>query len=149
MNEKYIYLIEKFFEGILTFDEEKEFNSLLQNDNEFKKEFEKQKEIKEVLSKMKMKNPSPEVWDNYWQNIYNRFERKSGWIIFLSGILLLFGYASYLFVDQFLLVEDKDTPLIIKFGVTGLLLGAVILLSSVIREKIYTYKRDKYKEIQR
>ena len=62
MNERFIYLIEKCFDNELNVDEKTELNLLLQN-KDLKNEFEEQKRVKEVLNKMKLKNPSVEVWD--------------------------------------------------------------------------------------
>ena len=74
MNERFIYLIEKYFDNELSIDEKTELNSLIQNED-LKNEFEEQKRVKEVLSKMKLKNPSVEVWDKYWVGVYNKLER--------------------------------------------------------------------------
>jgi uncharacterized protein YbjQ (UPF0145 family) len=112
-----------------------------------KKEFEEQKRIKEVLRKMKLKNPSREVWDSYWMGIYNRIERGIAWVVISIGALLFFGYASYEVVNAF--INSTKTPPLAKLGITLLVFGALILIFSLIREKIFTSKRDKYKEVQR
>jgi hypothetical protein len=131
----------------LTESESQEFQSLINSNIELKQEYEEQKRIKEVLRKMKMKNPSKEVWDSYWMGVYNRVERGLAWIVISIGALIFFGYASYETVNAF--VNDTHTPPLAKFGITLLIFGALILIFSLIREKIFTSKRDKYKEVQR
>lgn len=147
MNERFIYLIEKYFDNAISGDEEQELNNFLLSDPIIKQEFEEQKIIKVVLNKMKMKNPSSGVWDSYWLGIYRKIERGFAWIAISIGAIVLFAYGIYHTVENFL--RDTTTPVTIKWGITLLFVGVVILLISLIREKIFTSKRDKYKEIQR
>jgi len=147
MNERFIILQEKYFDGMLTTEEKIEFDNLLITSAELKTEFEEQNRIKEVLRKMKLKNPSREVWDSYWMGIYNRIERGIAWVVISVGALIFFGYASYEAVNAF--INDTQATPLAKFGITLLIFGALILIFSIIREKIFTSKRDKYKEVQR
>ena len=96
---------------------------------------------------MKLKNPSSEIWDGYWEKTYNKVERGIGWLAVFIGVLILLGFASIELIDQFF--NDNSTPLIVKVGSTFLIFGALVLLFSVVREKLFTFKTDKYKEIQR
>ena len=82
-----------------------------------------------------------------WENTYNRLERGLAWLAVFMGALFLIGFASVEFVNQ--LYADNTTPAIIKVGTVSLVFGLLVLLFSVIREKLFTYKNDKYKEIQR
>ena len=147
MNEKFIILQEKYFDDELNAEEKVEFNNLLETSADLKKEFEEQKRIKEVLRKMKLKNPSREVWDSYWMGIYNRIERGIAWVVISIGALIFFGYASYEVVNAF--INDTQAPPLAKLGISLLIFGTLILIFSIIREKIFTSKRDKYKEVQR
>ncbi|GBD91185.1 hypothetical protein BMS3Abin04_01911 [bacterium BMS3Abin04] len=147
MNERFIILMEKFFENELDEKEKLEFDSLLLNDHLLKKEFEEQKRIKEVLDKMKLKNPSKEFWDGYWTSLYNKLERGIAWIAISIGALILIAYGSIQAVNQFF--ADKQTPLIVQIGTVALVFGIIVLIFSVVREKYFTSKHDKYKEIQR
>lgn len=147
MNERFIILLEKHFDNELTESESQEFETIINSNTELKHEFEEQKRIKEVLRKMKLKNPSREEWDSYWMGVYNRIERGIAWIVISIGALLFFGYASYEVVNA--LINDTHTPPLAKLGVTLLIFGALILIFSLLREKIFTSKRDKYKEVQR
>ncbi len=146
MKERFILLIEKYFDGELTSEEKYEFDSLLLN-NEYETEFDEQKRVKEVLNKMKLKNPSAEVWDKYWLGIYNKVERSLGWLAVIVGSTILIIYGSIEAVGQFF--ADSQTPSIVKFAISALVIGGLVLLSSVFREKFFTHSCDKYKEVQR
>ena len=147
MEERFLFLMEKHFDGELSEEEENDFKVLIKSNAELRKEFDEQKRIKEVIKKMKMKNPSSEVWDSYWERTYNRLERGIGWLAVFIGALILLGFVSIEFVSQ--LYEDNSTPVIVRIGTVSLVFGLLVLLFSVIREKLFTYKTDKYKEIQR
>jgi hypothetical protein len=147
MNERFIYLNEKYLDGDISNGEKDELDALLNSDPQLKKEFDEQVRVKEVLTKMKLKNPSVEVWDSYWLGVYNRLERGLAWILVSLGAVILIGFGAYEAVSEML--KDTSTPGIVKIGISALATGGLILLFSVLREKLFTRKHDKYKEIQR
>ncbi len=147
MKERFIYLNEKYLDGDITTEEQTELDSILNTDSGLKEEFEEQVRIKGVLKKMKLKNPSVEVWDSYWLGVYNRLERGLAWILVSIGAIILIGYGAYEAISEML--QDTSTPGFVKIGISALLTGGVILLFSIVREKLFTRKHDKYKEIQR
>ena len=147
MKERFIGLIEKYFESELSVEEKSELEKLLRDNPKLSEEFEEQKRIKEVLTKMKLKNPSRDVWDGYWLGIYNRIERGFAWILISIGAIIFFAYASIEAVNSF--IKDTQVPQIVKIGIGILVFGILVLLLSLIREKFFVTKRDKYKEVQR
>ncbi len=147
INERFIFLMEKYFDNDLNIEEKAEFDNLLESNVHLKEEFFEQKRIKEVLKKMKLKNPSKEVWDSYWMSIYNKVERGIAWVAVSIGALIFFAYVAFESVQAF--ISDTETPSLVKFGIGVFVFGILILLFSIVREKIFTSKRDNYKEIQR
>ncbi|MBZ0178308.1 MAG: hypothetical protein K8F36_03370 [Melioribacteraceae bacterium] len=147
MKDRFIYLLETYFENQLKPEELKEFNKLLDSDPVLKNEFEQQKRVKEVLKKMSLKNPSSEVWDNYWTIRHNRIERFVSWFLFIAGAMFLVGYGIVKGVESF--IADDHSPFILKFGIAVFVIGLLLLGFSILREKLTIAKSDKYKEIQR
>ena len=147
MNERLIILLEKHLDNNIEKHEETELLKIISKDPLLKKEYNEQKRVKEVLKKMSIKNPSKEIWDGYWVGVYSQIERGVAWIAILIGAVLLIGYGSIEVVDQFF--KNTEAPIIVKIGTIALVLGISVLLFSVIREKFFTSKQDKYKEIQR
>ncbi len=43
----------------------------------------------EVMSKIALKNPPKDVWKLYWASVYNRLERRIGWILFSIGAMII------------------------------------------------------------
>ena len=59
-----------------------------------------------------------------------------GLIIFSVGGLFLIGFGLYKFF------EDTTVPLIIKGGITALILGAAVMLISLIIERVKDQKKE-------
>lgn len=147
MDERFFLLAEKYLDNDLSPSEKEEIENIFLQEPNYKTELEEQKKVKEVLKKMTLKNPSKEMWDGYWLGIYNKLERGIAWIAVSIGFIIVAAYAVIKAVNSFL--ADTQTPVILKFGIAALVIGVLILLFSVLREKIFTHKKDKYKEVQR
>jgi hypothetical protein len=147
IRERFYQLLMAAVDQELTSSELKEFNHLVETNPGFQKEWEQYKKLKEVTQAMKFKSPSKEVWDNYWLNTYNKIERGIAWIIFSIGAIILITYGLFKAVEA--IIADPQLQGIIKIGIIAVLLGLVILLVSVVREKLFIKRSDPYKEIQR
>ncbi len=97
---------------------------------------------------MKYKEPPDEACEKYWSKVYNRLERGLSWILISIGVMVLLFYGGFKAVES--LVKDSTVAVFLKVAILVLLAGLVILFVSVIRERIFTYKKDKYaKEVKR
>ena len=103
--------------------------------------------VKEVTSKMKFKKLPEFYWDDYWKHIYNRIERGLSWIFLSLGAIIILGFAGWEFLDR--LIADQDVHPLLKWGIFIFIIGVIILLISILREKIMVRRVDKYKEIER
>ncbi len=127
--------------------EVKEFEEIVAKYPECRAEWKEQQKIKEAAQMLKYTNPPDEIWDSYWLGIYNRLERKIGWILLSVGSIVLIAYG--LINAALGLIADTAIPVWLKAAIFISAIGFAILLVSVIREKIFTYKSDPYKEIKR
>ncbi len=104
--------------------------------------------LKEVTSDMTLRHPPEEIWDRYWTGTYRRVERGLGWLLLAAGATVLAAYGIWTAVEE--LIADTSTPAIIRMAIAATGAGAIILLLSVLREKLFTHRRDPYqKEIIR
>jgi hypothetical protein len=87
------------------------------------------------------------MWARYWVGVYARLERGIAWVLISVGGAILLAVAGY--QALLALLEDTAMPLLGKLGLVVLVLGAAILLVSVVREKWFLRKTDKYKEVVR
>lgn len=103
--------------------------------------------VKEVTAKVKFNDLPLEVWEGYWQNLYRRLERGLGWIFLSIGAIVMAIVGAFYLVNDFFL--DPAVGIFSKIGVGGLIIGGIILLVSVLRERIFAYNRERYREVQR
>jgi ferric-dicitrate binding protein FerR (iron transport regulator) len=131
----------------LSAEDEREFKRYLAASPDCQREWEEYKKLKEATMQLKFMQPAEEAWDRYWLNVYNRIERGLGWILTSIGAMIVLFYGAYKAVQSIL--ADTELQWFVKAGILAMLGGMVILLVSVLREKLFTRKTDKYKEIQR
>lgn len=140
-------LISAYREGELNVEERRLVEEHLAGCAECRTEFEELKQLEEVLNKMQLKKPSPEIWDVYWSSVYNKLERKIGWIILSIGMILLIAFGVYQSIKD--LVQDPTTPLIVTIGIFAFIGGGIILFVSVLKEQLFFWKKERYKEIKK
>ncbi|MEW6412331.1 MAG: zf-HC2 domain-containing protein [Candidatus Zixiibacteriota bacterium] len=140
-------LLAGYVDGELSDEQRVAFEQALLTDPELRAELEEFRKLKEVTSMVRYADLPPEVWDSYWQDLYRKLERGVGWILFSLGAIVLLSFGLFQFFSQ--LYIDPEVPIWIKIGVTALAVGSVILLVSFVRERLFAYKRDRYREINR
>jgi ferric-dicitrate binding protein FerR (iron transport regulator) len=127
--------------------QEQELSRLLENDPVLEAEWEQLQRVKEVTSGMVFNKPPEEIWDTYWTGVYRRFERGIGWILVSVGAILLLSYGAWEGLGE--LLDDTTTPAIVKYGALAVIVGLIVLLVSVVREKLFIRRSDPYKDIIR
>jgi predicted anti-sigma-YlaC factor YlaD len=80
-HQKIKELISPYHEGELNEEEKKRVEKHLKECSECKKEFEEMGKFEEVMEKMELKKLPKEAWKMYWSSVYNRLERRIGWIL--------------------------------------------------------------------
>jgi anti-sigma factor RsiW len=101
------------------------------------------RELQSLTRRIKMKDPTDEFWESYWKSIYHRIERKTAWILIIIGAVMLATSVSYQAIRSFGEVTIEKIALVV------FIVGIILLLLSVIRERVHHYKADKYKDITR
>jgi len=134
-------------DGELSAAEQTEFQQMLTASPERQSEWNEHRKLKEITMELKFTNPPEEVWDRYWVNVYNRIERRAAWILVSLGAMVVLFFTGYKAVES--LLADAQIPWFLKIAIFVLMAGGVILFVSVLREKLFTRKTDKYKEVQR
>jgi predicted anti-sigma-YlaC factor YlaD len=140
-------LISGKLDGELTADQEKELNKHLESCPVCRKEYEELLKLKEVTADMRFTDLPDRYWAGYWNDIYNRLERGLGWIFLSIGIIIVMAFAAWELIDKFML--DTSLPLILRFGVGIGLIGIIILLVSIARERLFARKHERYEEVER
>ena len=103
--------------------------------------------LKQVTDSVTLAEPEDRLWENYWGGVYNRMERGIGWTLFsIAGIVLVI-YGGFRAIEE--LVRDPTVGLLLKIGLLALITGLAILFVSILRERIYFWSKDRYKDVRR
>lgn len=129
-------------DGELEPDGRLELDRLLEADPALAAELTRLTRVKEVTSMVALRTPSEEVWDGYWKGTYRRAERGLGWLLVVAGALVLSAWGLWHMVGS--LWADNDTPVAIRLAVVAVMLGTLVLLFSVVRERLFTKRHDPY-----
>jgi len=105
------------------------------------------KELKKLTDNVKLIEPEDRIWNQYWGNIYNRMERGAGWILFSISAVILLIYAGFKAIET--IIEDQTVETWLKVALLALVAGLAILLVSIARERLYFFKKDRYKDVRR
>ncbi|MHC4545256.1 MAG: zf-HC2 domain-containing protein [Planctomycetota bacterium] len=105
------------------------------------------RQLKAITDQMTLIEPEDRLWQQYWDGIYNRVERGIGWIIFSVAAILLTIYGGFKAIED--LITDPTVGLLLKVAMLALLVGLAILFVSVLRERIFFWSKDRYKDVRR
>ncbi|OHB67247.1 MAG: hypothetical protein A2Y77_00695 [Planctomycetes bacterium RBG_13_62_9] len=103
--------------------------------------------LKQMTDCVVFVEPEDRVWDQYWGNVYNRIERGTGWILLSVAAIALLIFGGFELIEA--VIEDPAISVLAKAGLLALLGGLAILFVSVLRERIYFWSKDRYKDVRR
>ncbi|MHC4557698.1 MAG: anti-sigma factor family protein [Planctomycetota bacterium] len=110
-------------------------------------ELEEFRKLKAITDEVTLVEPEDRIWQDYWTGIYNRIERSTGWIIFSVAAILLTIYGGFKLIET--IITDATTGMLLKFGLIALIVGLAILFVSVLRERIYFWSKERYRNVRR
>lgn len=146
-SEKLQYLMMAALDGGLNTKEQAEFEALLQADERARLEFEILKRNQNIMKNLKLTEPTPEFWDAWNQQLFIRIERGAGWVLFTLGALVVLLYGAWMMLEE--LLTDPELAWWLKAAVVMLVTGTLILLVSLVRERWFLHKQERYKNIIR
>ncbi|MCK4224948.1 MAG: zf-HC2 domain-containing protein [candidate division Zixibacteria bacterium] len=136
-----------YLDGEIEHHKKSEIEKHLSECESCRKEYQSFVKLKEVTNNMRLADLSDELWASYWKGIYRRIERGAGWIFLSIGAIILLSFGAYQFFKEFF--ADPNISLIVKVGVSTLSLGIIILLVSIIRERLFLFKTNRYREVEK
>jgi len=136
-----------YLDNELNDEQKRRFEEHLKGCPECTEELKEFRKLKAITDEVTLVEPEDKLWNDYWGGIYNRIERSIGWIIFSIAAILLIIYGGFRAIEEIL--EDPTVELIFKVGLLALLIGLAILFVSVLRERIFFWKKDRYKDVRR
>lgn len=140
-------LLMGYLDDELNDEQRRRFEDHLSGCPECAGELEEFKRLKAITDEVTLVEPEERIWQDYWGGIYNRIERGVGWVVFSVAAILLTIYGGFRAIEE--IIRDPAVELIFKAGLLALVAGLAILFVSVLRERIYFWKRDRYKDVRR
>ena len=136
-----------YLDNELDEQQKKMFTEHLDQCPECQKELAEFKDLKQLADEVALTEPTDELWQQYWKNIYNRFERTLGWIFLSIAAIYLLLYGCFMLIEE--IIQDPTVADILKDGLVAIIIGFAILFVSVLRERLCLRKKDRYKDIRR
>jgi len=140
-------LLMGYLDNELSEEQKKRFEEHLAGCPECAGELKEFQKLKAITDKVTLVEPEDRIWQDYWAGIYNRIERNIGWIIFSVSAILLAIYGGFKLIET--IITDATTGLLLKIGLLALIIGLAILFVSVLRERIYFWSKDRYRNVRR
>jgi len=145
--DEYKELMMGYLDNELNPEQRRRFEEHLAGCPECAGELEEFRKIKTITDEVALVEPEDRLWQTYWDNIYNRLERGAGWIVFSVAAILLIIYGGFKLIEQ--IVRDPTVGVLLKAGLLTLMAGLAILFVSVLRERVFFWHRDRYRNVRR
>jgi predicted anti-sigma-YlaC factor YlaD len=99
--------------------------------------------LKRKLAGIGIPEPPKEWFEKLPNKVLRRTSGLFGKVLFFGSYALLLGYALYS------LLSDRNTDNIVKFGITGIAVGFLVLLGITIADRVRESKNDRYKGVMK
>jgi hypothetical protein len=147
-DEEIQQLMMKLVDGFVSPDEQRALAEAIKGNERWETELRAFKKIKEVTQNMQFKELPDSYWSGYWQDIYRRTERALAWILMSIGLIIILVFSAYIGLSRF--YSDPDVSMTMKVGVSLAGLGGIIMIVSIMRERLFARKHERYeKEVER
>jgi anti-sigma factor RsiW len=140
-------LLSAYVDGELDPGDVARIEAHLEHNPDTRQEVEALRRLKLLTGAMMLKEAPPENWEVFWQSVYNRSERSLGWILFTLGAAVVGGWLLWMVFQS--LLGAESLPLAIKAAIIVGTAGVLILLVSVVRERLFKRNRTRYKDVIR
>lgn len=123
--------------------EKSQYEEHVRGCEECRRELSSMGRVVELTNELRLRPPDDEFWDGYWESVYRRSERSTGFFLVIAGVLAILGYG---------IVRAVTSPGFLTYegiSVTIILVGLVVIFVSVARERYHESKNDPYKGVKR
>jgi putative zinc finger protein len=129
----------RYLDGEASPDERARIDAALEDSTELQRDVTLFGKMKEDLQTIRFENAGHR---SVWYGVHKRITRPVGWLLLITGFALWTGYGSYLYM-----VSAIDP--VEKLASTGIVLGLLLLLGSVVYERYRDWLTDPYRDILR
>ncbi len=140
-------LLSAYVDGELEPEDVSRLEAHLKENPDTRREVDQLLRLKDLTGALRLKVAPPEEWEVFWTSVYNRSERSLGWILLTLGLAVTGGWLVWLLLQSLMSIESM--PLLIKGAIIVGIAGFLVLLISVVRERIFKRNRTRYKNVIR
>jgi len=140
---EYKSLMMGLMDNELTPEETADVNQHLVRCEACRKEFDELSRSYSKLESVSFSGPADDELDRIWKSPFSRFTRNAGLLIVFAGWITLIIYS---LVEFF---RSDTEPILPKIAFMGIIIGFIILLYTVLSDRLKTLKTDPYKEVKR
>ena len=137
-------LLMGYLDGELEAADRTRVERALASDPDLKREYEEMRKLKELTAGFAVDERSDAELEMFWTGVYNRMERHTAWM------LLLFGFTGVVAAGAYLFFTHPWPHWSVKLAGACGLVGTLLLLWSVWRERCRVLPHDRYhREVHR
>lgn len=133
----------RLLDGELSESEKTHYEEHVQECEACRRELASLGRVVELTNELKLRTPDDEFWEGYWESVYRRSERSTGFFLIIAGVLAVLGYG---------IVKAVTSPRFLTYegiSITVILVGLVVIFVSVARERFHESRNDPYKGVRR
>jgi len=133
----------RLLDGELGDEDRKQYEAHVRGCEDCRRELRDLGRIVGLTNELRLRTPDDEFWEGYWESVYRRSERGTGFFLVVAGLvgILLWGLYRALTSPRLLTYEGISMAVI--------LLGLVVIFLSVARERYHESRNDPYKGVKR
>lgn len=139
-------LISAYLDDELSPEERREFEERLARGEIPARELEEMRAMRNLTTGARPESFPDETWDRYWDRTFPRMERGVGWIFLSLGAVMLLSIGAYHFLVS---LFDDSSSLWVRLATAMVAAGLSLLFVSVLRERLFVWKHDPYREVKR
>ncbi|PID81007.1 hypothetical protein CSA17_01520 [bacterium DOLJORAL78_65_58] len=140
------HLLSAYVDGELDAENIARVEAHLARDEDARREVERLRRLNRITGSLRLKEAPPEEWEGFWRRFPNRAERHLGWFLLSIGVVLVGGWLLLRLLGTLI---RSGMPLFLKGGIFMIAAGVLVLLFSVVRERIYVRSHTRYKDVIR
>lgn len=143
MHEEVKNLLSAFLDGELTQAGHQRVRIHLEDCEECRAELQQLRELKNLTGSLEFVDPPEDKMREFEQRLSVQAPRRLGWGLLLAGVVVWVAYAVYLFATS------PTLPSWEKLTVGAVVIGLVLLLISVARQRWLELPHDRYRGVKR
>jgi len=141
------HLLSAYVDGELDRENVARVEAHLEENEASRLEVNRLRQFNKMADSLRLREAPPEEWEGFWKSFRNRSERSLGWVLLTFGVAIIGIWSLYNLLVA--LIGADSFPLYVKGGIFAAAAGILILIFSVVRERIHKRSRTRYKDVIR